>query len=160
MTAATAPRPGRPRTATDPARAVDVHPETHPAAAPASAPTEAEIRAMIAEAGKRGTETQAFALPGEPALRAELREVARWYVWPLLEDAQPIGEDDRDPVAYMWADLRRAEARRLMELIDAAADRAADRCVAVIADELTAAVLAFSAEYPNAPRARAESSPS
>ncbi|MBA2555898.1 MAG: hypothetical protein H0V12_00885 [Chloroflexi bacterium] len=60
------------------------------------------------------------------------------------------GDDARDS---RWRDLRRSEARRLRELVTGAIDAAATRCEAIILEELTAAGVAFAAEYPDAPRA-------
>lgn len=56
----------------------------------------------------------------------------------------------------VWTNLRPSEAARLVELTEAACDRAEARCVAVILEELTAAGVEFAAEYPDAPRAERE----
>lgn len=55
----------------------------------------------------------------------------------------------------LWADLRPSEWARLHELLRAAQDRSVERARAAILEEITAAALAFAAEYPDAPRAGA-----
>ncbi len=53
----------------------------------------------------------------------------------------------------LWTDLRPSQATRLVELVEAACDRAEARCVAAIVEELTAAGVQFVTEHPDAPRA-------
>ena len=55
--------------------------------------------------------------------------------------------------AAIWQDLRPSEAVALMELVEAACDRAAVRSREIIEEELTAAGVAFAERYPDATRA-------
>jgi hypothetical protein len=88
----------------------------------------------------------------------ELRGVISFIAGPFVDSAartlesggasawEPLN-DDVGPEA-IWTDLRPSEAIHLMKMIEAAVDRAATRCQAIILEELAAAGLAFAAENP------------
>jgi hypothetical protein len=123
-----------------------------------TAPTEAEIRAAI---DRRLDESISGTVGG--GLRAELRNLCReagssmqWPVdWsldlvndPLWNDVEPSAEEG------LYGALSRTQALAFDDHLRIATRRAADRCEAIILEELTAAGLRFAAEYPDAPRAR------
>ena len=68
-------------------------------------------------------------------------------------DAEGRLDFGQDSLSELWADLRPSEQARLGALIVAAKARAFSAANAAILDELTAAALAFAAEFPGAPRA-------
>ena len=68
-------------------------------------------------------------------------------VWEDLNELHPDA---------LWTDLRASQAKRLVELVGEACNRAAAMCTTVIVDELTKAGVAFAAEYPDAPRPKVE----
>lgn len=114
-----------------------------------TAPTEAEIRAVLAgrwsaDGELRSTETY-----------RRLEEAGSLAVAPLWWEAPDVPDDSHSDESgdEIWSDLRPSEATRLHELIGEAQKRAEQLCIEAIANELTAAALAFAAEYPDAPRA-------
>lgn len=118
-------------------------------------PIAAEIAAAIEERAK---------YPGsgtvEGGLGATLRLLVSDYAQALTSSADALEGADPDEWGEpgddgLWINLRRTEALRLRELVIEAAEQAAARCEAVIRDELVAAGLAFAAEFPEAPRAKA-----
>jgi hypothetical protein len=129
-----------------------------------NAPTEAEVRHLItarieAPEGSSGD-------PGgdlRNSLRGVIHDAGQWVrhpAWYSL-DVTPDdagtewNEQDLDGDPPLWIELRRSEARRLRDLLREAEERAVARCEAIILDELTAAGVAFAAEFPEAPRPRA-----
>lgn len=122
-------------------------------------PFEEEVRAAI-EAAAAGPIGEVVDDIGN--LRAALRSLALEAGRYLAESARQtkeggdgLWEPMSDPLpGCLWGDLRPSEAERLTSIIHEAAYRAADRSMAVILDELTAAGLAFAAEHPDAPRGK------
>ena len=120
-------------------------------------PTEEEIRKAI---DARMDEESSGQVPG--ALRDQVRglidDASDPLTWPctfVLDGLVADQYDDPDETVGMSAlyrDLRLSEASALRALMDAASARAADRCEAIILDELTAAGVAFAQVHPDAPR--------
>lgn len=106
-----------------------------------TAPSEAEIRAAI-EAAPDGYD-------GVSDLTGKLYEL---FGAPLYGPGRFDPEEDQVGPRDLWVDLRASEAARLLELADEAWVRARQRVHQILVDELTAAALAFAAEYPEAPR--------
>lgn len=116
------------------------------ATAPAIAPE--TVEAAVREALRRAIDH-----PHDPP-RPALREAIAGYIGVLdysaheaLEaeiDFGPAGED------AVFVDLRRSEARTLVALCDAAAERALAACEAIIAEQLVDAAQAFVHAHPDA----------
>ncbi len=124
-------------------------------------PTEADILDAIV----RATELERFGecMDAMAGLRANLDILATAAAWFLSESAVPTKEGNgvwepspESVPGVLWRDLRPSEADRLVELVNAATERAAERCEAIILEELTAAGVAFAAEHPDAPRGEPE----
>jgi len=115
-----------------------------------TAPTEAEVRAAIvgvAESSYVGSCVDEVA-----GLRFNLGAMAKACARALVDSAAGTKELDD---GVLWVDLRPSEADRLITLVSEAADRATERCEAIILDAMTAAGVAFAAEFPEAPRGEA-----
>jgi hypothetical protein len=124
-------------------------------------PTDGEVRAIV-EARLDAPEGRSGTRPGPVRgdITALIEDVAQWLMhpaWYTLEanayDAGPeIAPRDTDGHPPLWMDLRTSEARRLEQLVEDAIERAAQRCEAIIIEELTGAGAAFAGEFPEAPR--------
>lgn len=116
-----------------------------------SAPSAAEIRAVVVESGQSYPKGHPYSTQLADLITewsADLKSAA----FDALE-----AEDPREPGAghnAIWDDLRPSEALELRFLVQRAVAYAAEKCEAVIVDELTAAGVAFATKYPNAPRSR------
>jgi hypothetical protein len=111
-----------------------------------SAPTEAEIRATI--------ETY---LAEWPRPSDDLREVIVSFGDPVEYQVRPDEVTGR-LIEYgndVWTDLVPSQARRISQLMATAQERAFQRARAAIIEEYVSAALAFAAEFPDAPRAKA-----
>lgn len=125
-----------------------------------TAPTEAEILEAVqarldASEGMGGTTGDGL----RADLRLLCRDAAMWLrspAWDVIESPDPRSdEDDFDGRVSPWSrDMRPSEARKLMALTDAACERAAARCEAILLEEITAAGVAFATEFPDAVRSR------
>jgi hypothetical protein len=118
-----------------------------------TAPTEQEIRAEVLEDGMEWPK-----VGGTYATR--IRDVIQDWAAPLwsaafhaLESPDERSADDGSATA-LWTDLRPSEAVELKAAVMAAIGRAADRCAAIVVDELTSAGVEFAQRYPDAPRAK------
>jgi hypothetical protein len=116
--------------------------------------TEEDIRSALAAAIEARTDGVDTLGTNRSALRSVIASIGNPMTNPafLAIEADAEWEPDRPDPGDLWYDLRTSEARRLRELTTAAVERAADRCAAIILDELTAAGVAFAAEHPDAPR--------
>ena len=116
-------------------------------------PTEAEIRALIESRSARYP-TDSIEHRLERALDSAFDTIG--YVSLDEQGQYDFGEAF---LSDTWGDLRPSEANRLGELIHEARVRAESRARAAIVEEVVAAALAFAAEHPDAPRAKAEPPP-
>jgi hypothetical protein len=152
MTARTADRVRRPRTAATNPAAADVGSQGSPGGTAHQAPTEAEIRAEVLEAGTVYPKGHPYA--------QELEEIIKGWATPLASAAFDALEspDERTPGddtgLVLWRDLRPSEAIVLRGLVADAVRRATDRCQILVLEELTAAGVGFAAAFPDAPRVR------
>lgn len=123
-----------------------------------TAPTESMIRAAL-DAYAESTEANFGEATND--LVGEIRSLAAELATPLVDSAADTLEADggsvweplRPPHKHtLWTNLRPSECVRLIGLVEAAIDRAADRSAAIVIEEVVAAGVAFAQEYPDAPR--------
>jgi hypothetical protein len=124
-----------------------------------TAPTEAEIREQLRIGAMTHTHHK------ENLLGPRLMDTVHWtanpLTWPATvaldftpRDFRDFGDDAENDGAALYGRLSPAEARRLRQLTHEAEQRAAERCEAIILDELTAAGARFASEFPDAARPR------
>lgn len=119
-----------------------------------SEPNQQEIRAALDDrASHRDSGSPRTTLPA--ALAALTEDYAQALTASAFESELP--EEERNPIAEafaLWVDLPPSEARRLRAITNEPIVRAAERCDAIIRDELVAAGRQFAKEYPDASRQR------
>jgi len=125
-----------------------------------TAPTEAEIREQLRVGAMTHTHHK------ENLLGPRLVDTVHWAASPLTwpatvaldftpRDFHDFGDDAENDGAALYGRLSPDAARRLRQLTHEAEQRAAERCEAIILDELTAAGVRFATEFPEAARPRA-----
>lgn len=114
-----------------------------------SAPTEQDIREAIE---REIAEGRSSGSTGD-SLASELRLLISDIADPLTNAAFFVEAGDeynsgQPEPRDMWWNLRLTEARRLREITKSSMERAAERCEAIIVEELTAAGLQFRRRVP------------
>ncbi len=122
--------------------------------APAGTAGEEEIRAAIVFGWRQQPASTPTARGARAALHGLIVEVAQALTAPSFDalDALPEDFDGTPSEEAFWVDLRKSEAQTLRDYVHEAIATAADRCQAIITDELVAAGLRFAREYPDVPR--------